>query len=209
MNFDNLPPIAVALSAQVPMGEVHPAIVHDQELAVWRDSSGAVHLWEDRCPHRGMRLSFGFVRDDRLTCLYHGWEYGPSGACKRIPAHPDLEAPETLCATRFSAAESHGMILMNGTPSEEGPWYGVRSIFVDLPEAAVQAHLPDISDWHSDGALLFGAFQDAKLALAVQPVGARETALHLTTSTENPEARAALAQALVAYRTTLTTEVQS
>ena len=58
-----------------------------------RSSSGATrpalpHVWEDRCPHRGMRLSMGFVRSDRIACLYHGWQYGTDGHCLYIPAHP-------------------------------------------------------------------------------------------------------------------------
>lgn len=200
---EELPSTVVALSAQIPVGDVHPVIVKEHELAVWRDSSGGVHLWEDRCPHRGMRLSFGFVRDDRLTCLYHGWEYGPGGSCKRIPAHPDLEPPETLCATRFSVAERNGMVILNGTPGDDGRWYGVRSVFVDQPEATVRARLPNISDWQEDGPIFRGKSQNAGLALAVQSVSARETALHLSTTEPNNQTRAELARALVSYRNSL------
>ena len=61
------------------------------EVAIWRDGSGAVHVWQDRCPHRGMRLSFGFVRGDELSCLYHGWRYGADGA---VPLHPRASRPD-------------------------------------------------------------------------------------------------------------------
>ena len=45
-----------------------------ESIVLWRDGAGKVHALEDRCPHRGMRLSFGFVRGDALNCLYHGWQ---------------------------------------------------------------------------------------------------------------------------------------
>ena len=63
------------------------------EYVLWRGASGTPRLWGNRCPHRGMRLSFGLVRGEDLLCIYHGWRYGPSGACAAIPAHPDLDPP--------------------------------------------------------------------------------------------------------------------
>jgi Rieske [2Fe-2S] domain len=35
-------------------------------VVVWRGQDGKVHAWEDWCPHRGMRLSFGFARGKSL-----------------------------------------------------------------------------------------------------------------------------------------------
>jgi nitrite reductase/ring-hydroxylating ferredoxin subunit len=87
------------------------AVVLDgQERVVWRTDDGRVQVWEDRCPHRGMRLSFGFVRGNALNCLYHGWEYAAASHCVRIPAHPDLEVPNTIRARAFPAVEAAGLI---------------------------------------------------------------------------------------------------
>ena len=81
-------PHAIALCDSIQPGGVHPIQLQDVELVLWRDYAGQAHVWHDRCPHRGMRLSFGFVKENRLTCLYHGWEYGSDGGCRKIPAHP-------------------------------------------------------------------------------------------------------------------------
>lgn len=199
---------AVALSADVPAGEVHPVILDGVLLAVWRDQNNSVHLWEDRCPHRGMRLSFGFVQNDRLTCLYHGWEYDTDGACKRIPAHPELEPPETLCATTLEVAERWGMIFSNGT-SVAGEnaecWHGVRTVFLDAPSDSVCARLPSVSDdgWSKDEAVFHGTSGEHRLALAVQPVDDAQTALHLSTTNADIEHRQSLARDMVAYRGSL------
>ena len=64
-------PHAIALCDSIQPGGVHPIQLQDVELVLWRDYAGQAHVWHDRCPHRGMRLSFGFVKENRLTCLYH------------------------------------------------------------------------------------------------------------------------------------------
>jgi nitrite reductase/ring-hydroxylating ferredoxin subunit len=48
-------------------------------VAVFRDRDGDVHAIEDRCAHRGVKLSHGFVEDCNIRCVYHGWTYSPDG----------------------------------------------------------------------------------------------------------------------------------
>jgi nitrite reductase/ring-hydroxylating ferredoxin subunit len=57
-------------------------------LVAWRNADGGVHVLEDRCPHRGARLSLGWNRGDRIACWYHGVEIGPDGNVLRVPAVP-------------------------------------------------------------------------------------------------------------------------
>ena len=59
---------AVGLSAAAPPEASFKALVDDHEMVVWRGRDQQIRVWENRCPHRGMRLSYGFVRGDRLTC---------------------------------------------------------------------------------------------------------------------------------------------
>jgi len=106
MNEDWTP---IALSRDVPAGVTRAVRLDDRELVVWR-GDGAAHVWEDRCPHRGMRLSLGFVRNNALNCLYHGWEYGAAASCVRIPAHPDLTVPPSIKANAFPAVEAGGLV---------------------------------------------------------------------------------------------------
>ncbi len=106
---------------------------------MWRDNSGVAHVWEDRCPHRGMKLSFGFVRGDHIACLYHGWQYDTAGRCRYVPAHPDLEVPATITVPVFAAAEACGMIwtcaepeaARPAAPADAGEVIPVRSLYVD------------------------------------------------------------------------------
>lgn len=106
------------------------------DLAIWRGKDGALHAWENRCPHRGMRLSYGFVRGNTLTCLYHGWRYDGSGACVAIPAHPALTPPKTIKPQKFSCETRGGLIwvapetVTTPAPSVEGAWSDCRSIAI-------------------------------------------------------------------------------
>ncbi|RVC56037.1 Rieske (2Fe-2S) protein, partial [Mesorhizobium sp. M00.F.Ca.ET.038.03.1.1] len=83
----------VALSASIEPGSSAGTHIDGKEFVVWRDNRGAPHVWEDRCPHRGMKLSFGFVRGDHIACLYHGWQYDTAGQCRYIPARPAQDEP--------------------------------------------------------------------------------------------------------------------
>jgi nitrite reductase/ring-hydroxylating ferredoxin subunit len=115
----SLPPEAwtpVALAADLAPGASTGVVVEGAEIVVWRDTKGGVHAWEDRCPHRGMKLSFGFVKGDRIACLYHGWEYDAGGQCRYIPAHPDLDVPATICTNRFGAADAGGFLWVAANP---------------------------------------------------------------------------------------------
>ncbi len=124
--------VSIALSRDVPAGVTRAVTLEGREMVIWRGQGGSAQVWEDRCPHRGMRLSFGFVRGDTLSCLYHGWEYGAAANCRRIPAHPDLEVPATIKANAYEATESGGMILVNLGPSEPPPL-----ILAGLPVASL------------------------------------------------------------------------
>jgi phenylpropionate dioxygenase-like ring-hydroxylating dioxygenase large terminal subunit len=55
-------------------------------IVVWRDRDGAPHILEDRCPHRGARLSLGWNLGDRLACWYHGVETDKDGVVVNVPA---------------------------------------------------------------------------------------------------------------------------
>lgn len=102
--------VAAALSADLPDKTSMPSQIDGVEIALWRSASGKVQAWIDRCPHRGMRLSHGFVRGETLACIYHGWRYDTDGACNHIPAHPSLIPPKTIVATSFTTVEADGVI---------------------------------------------------------------------------------------------------
>jgi nitrite reductase/ring-hydroxylating ferredoxin subunit len=171
----------------------------DRELVVWRDNSGAAHVWEDRCPHRGMKLSFGFVRGDHIACLYHGWQYNSGGHCQYIPAHPALDVPKTIQVPVYPVHERNGMVWTTlsenplSVPEDDEPVVPLRSIFLGCGvEAAVAALstsrlVPFASETPadttvsrmSDTLFAISCAQD-RLLVGVQAISNARTALHLS-----------------------------
>lgn len=103
----------IGLSDDLAPRQVMRAIVGQHDMAVWRSVSGVVSAWNNRCPHRGMRLSHGFVRGESLACAYHGWHFNCGGYCHYIPAHPELNPPKTVRPTIYSVAEQGGLIWVD------------------------------------------------------------------------------------------------
>ncbi|GBQ91805.1 Rieske (2Fe-2S) protein [Asaia krungthepensis] len=134
--------IPVALSRDIAEGEVVPVRHDGQEMVLWRDAVGKLQAWEDRCPHRGVQLSLGFIRENRLACLYHGWQYDHEGRCRVIPAHPALNPPSTIKTHAYTVVETAGMIWVTMAASDErvprapaeGAWHGVRSLAIRASE---------------------------------------------------------------------------
>lgn len=80
-----------------------------QDLVLWSTRNGITCV-SDRCPHRGTRLSLGWIADERLVCPYHGWEYAEDGTCRKIPAQRRVP-PSAARVTRFPVIERDGLIM--------------------------------------------------------------------------------------------------
>jgi vanillate O-demethylase monooxygenase subunit len=73
---------------------------------------GEVRCFADLCAHRGTALSLGWVEGDRLRCAYHGWTYGPDGACTSIPARFGTSIPGRARLRPFRTAERNGLVYV-------------------------------------------------------------------------------------------------
>ena len=102
--------VPIAVSADILDGTVVPARLPTGPIAVWRTASGNLVANGDRCPHRGMRLSHGFVRGETLSCIYHGWRFGTDGACQKIPAHPAVAPPKAINCGSLPVVEANGVV---------------------------------------------------------------------------------------------------
>ena len=71
----------------------------NQDIVVWRDERGEINVVEDRCPHRGARLSKGRVRNGYITCIYHGLELDGDGVIRETPPTPNSPS-RTRCDRR-------------------------------------------------------------------------------------------------------------
>jgi renierapurpurin 18,18'-hydroxylase len=88
-----------------------------QPVVLFRTRQGEMRALEDRCAHRLVRLSRGRVKDDKIECAYHGWQFNGAGRCVHIP-HLGSRTTLPNCAVRsFPVIEKHGFVwIFPGNP---------------------------------------------------------------------------------------------
>jgi vanillate O-demethylase monooxygenase subunit len=89
-------------------------------IVLFRTAQGTPVALYDRCPHRGSPLSLGKITEDTLQCPYHGFRYGITGQCVRVPSQTAI-IPE-LAVRSYPVIEKGGFIwLWPGTPERADP----------------------------------------------------------------------------------------
>jgi len=122
------------------------------EIVVWRADDGFVNVWENRCLHRGVRLSIGTNNGAELVCRYHAWRYANrSAGCTYIPAHPADSPARTITNRTFPTVQRYGLVWTGEDPQGEVPeiamldheTLGLRNLAVNAPASVVLEHLAD------------------------------------------------------------------
>ena len=131
----------IASSLDVPKRHVYHAQLLGREFAVWRADVGNVNVWENRCLHRGVRLSIGINEGTELRCQYHGWRYANRTAgCTYIPAHPADAPSRTICNNTYPVCEFMGMIWSGEEAIGDIPSFKNFDEFTVLRPLPMNAH---------------------------------------------------------------------
>jgi len=92
------------------------------KIVLFRGSDGHPVALIDRCPHRGVALSLGSVKDGCIECPFHGWRFDQHGAAVHVPWNPDAKTAN-LGAISLAARDRAGQIWIytapDTKPSEE------------------------------------------------------------------------------------------
>ena len=102
----------------------------DQPVVMFRREDGTPVALEDRCAHRFLPLSQGYLVGDRVQCGYHGMEYDGTGACVHVPGQKTI--PDGAKVGTFPLAEKWQFVWI---------WLGD-------PARADESLIPDI--WRND-----------------------------------------------------------
>jgi len=97
-----------AWSSEVPVDELLARTILNVPVVLWRDTTGAVVAFEDRCCHRGAPLSKGRLEGDQLRCMYHGLLFDTAGQCVEIPGQERI--PPQAKVRTFPVVEKHKWI---------------------------------------------------------------------------------------------------
>ncbi len=128
----------------------------DVDMVVFRTSDG-VGAARDLCPHRGTRLSQGWIQDDQLVCPMHGLHFGRDGRCTRVPSMGEAQRiPAKMRLQSALVEERYGLIWVCLKPEPIWPlpdWPGIRDpalrkvhVPYDTWKAAASRHVENFND---------------------------------------------------------------
>ncbi len=106
-----------------------------EDIILFRTSEGEAVALEDRCCHRNVKLSLGYLNKDTVVCGYHGWEYNSEGSCTLIPSQlPGTKIPPKAVIKKYPLKEFNKWI-----------W-----VFVGDEEKAKEVdppNIPEMNEW--------------------------------------------------------------
>jgi len=91
-----------------------------EHVLMYRGESGRIVALNDRCPHRGARLSDGRLEGDAIRCMYHGLKFEPGGKCVQIPGQ-DLIPPKLRVRPYPILERAHLVWIWMGDPARADP----------------------------------------------------------------------------------------
>lgn len=173
----------IASSDDLPFRHVYQGQLLGREFAVWRADDGNVNVWENRCLHRGVRLSIGINEGGELKCQYHGWRYANrSAGCTYIPAHPADAPARRIQNKTYPVREAYGLIWSAANEdqpfvpfpgADNGDWFALRPIPLNAAPEDVVAGLASLAPDDQPADVLPGlAVRLDQAIFFVQPIDA-------------------------------------
>lgn len=99
----------VARSVDLLPGRALPVRRMNEDYALYRGQDGVPHVVAARCPHRGALMHMGWVENDDIRCVYHGWKYDCMGQCVEAPAEKAGFEKNVRIAV-YPTAEAFGLV---------------------------------------------------------------------------------------------------
>ena len=120
------------------IGEAHEAThtpkslrYFGKDLVLYRGESGTPYLTDAYCPHMGAHIAKNatsyIVRDgeqiqgESIRCPFHGWRFGPDGACNHIPYSDFI--PKAAKLRYYPVVERAGILWVWHDPEALAPDY--------------------------------------------------------------------------------------
>ncbi len=110
----------IALSREYKVGRANRVKLLGSFYTLYRGEDGEIRITQDRCPHRGTSLAYGWVEGNSIRCRYHGWKFGSDGQGEDFPAETATYA-RSLCIKTYPVREYLGVIFGffgEGAPAE-------------------------------------------------------------------------------------------
>jgi phenylpropionate dioxygenase-like ring-hydroxylating dioxygenase large terminal subunit len=82
-------------------------------IVFFRGKEGKVGALLDRCPHRNIPMSKGWVENENLVCRHHGWHFNTEGVCTKVAQLKVLQEDKDRNAVPFTSVEQDGVIYVH------------------------------------------------------------------------------------------------
>ena len=83
--------------------EIKSLKILGEDIILYRAENGEAVALEDRCCHRNVKLSLGYLDGNNVVCGYHGWEFDCKGECVLIPSQmPDTKIPPKAVIKKYT-----------------------------------------------------------------------------------------------------------
>jgi len=101
-------------------GNLLSRTILEQPVVLYKGDSGKAVALDNRCCHRGAKLSNGRLEGDCVRCMYHGLKYDSSGKCVQIPGQDEI--PPNLHVRSYPVVERNHLIwIWMGDPAKADP----------------------------------------------------------------------------------------
>jgi len=112
----------IALSRDYAPGKARRIKIMGAHYTLYRGDDGAMRLTQDRCPHRGTSLAYGWVEGNGIRCRYHGWKFDGQGQGEEFPAETATYASR-ICLKTYPTREYLGLVFgFFGTGEPPAMW---------------------------------------------------------------------------------------
>ena len=108
-------------------GKLVARTILEEPVLLYKGDSGRVVALDNRCCHRGAKLSNGRLEGDDVRCMYHGLKFDPSGKCIQIPGQDNI--PKGLGVRSYPVVEKQHIVwIWMGDAAKADP-----ALIIDIP----------------------------------------------------------------------------
>ena len=100
----------IATVADLKHNPVKKVRLMGEDLTLYRGEGGTPYLIGGRCAHRCTVLHTGWVENDQVRCMYHGWRYDGTGQCTEMPAERNVN-PGLVRIAGYPVHDYHGLLF--------------------------------------------------------------------------------------------------
>ena len=100
----------IALAREYKPGVAKRIKILGRFYTLYRGDDELFNLVQDRCPHRGTSLAYGWVEGTSIRCRYHGWKFSHDGRGEEFPAETATYA-RSICLKTYPVREYLGVIF--------------------------------------------------------------------------------------------------